>query len=207
MWFTDYLFQSKITVSYGDILTETQNLFTGVPQGSILGSLNIIMYADYTALFMPGNSIKDIQEKLTNDVTLLSDWFEQNEHIINLKKAKSEVVLFGTPQKLSRLDNTINRDNNINVEYKYLGIQIDSTLNRNSHFENIYKKASNRLNLLDKLRHHMDLKTAETIYNAMIVPLLTYYNINLVKLFNTTGKSCETKIMCSCTQLLVRKLT
>ena len=202
VWFTDYLFQRKISVSYGDSLSETQYLFTGVPQGSILGPLlfliyfndvadciensNIIMYADDTVLFLPGNSIKAIEEKLTNDVTLLADWFEENELIINLKQGKSEVMLFGTPQKLSRLDDSLNisyRGNSITVtmEYKYLGIQIDSTLNLNSHFENVYKKASNRLKLLAKLRHQMDLKTAETIYTTMIVPLLTYYNINQAK--------------------------
>ena len=89
-------------------------------------------------------------------------------------------MLFGTSQKLGRLNKTINikyRYHSINVTlvYKYLGIHIDATLNLNSHFDKAFKKAAGRLKLLEKLRHQIDMKTATRIYNTMIVPILTYY--------------------------------
>ena len=71
--------------------------------GDCIENSSIIMYANDTVLFLPCNSIKEIEEELTNDVTLLVDLFEENELIINLKQGKSEVMLFGTPQKLWRL--------------------------------------------------------------------------------------------------------
>ena len=77
MWFTDYLFECKITVPYGDFLSNNQSLFTGVPHGSILGPLlfliyfndvvdcilnaNIIKYADDTVLFFSGKSLQIIE--------------------------------------------------------------------------------------------------------------------------------------------------
>ena len=200
-WFTDYLFQRHITVAYRDSLSDKQKLFSGVPQGSILGPLifliyfndvvdiiknsHIIKYADDTVLYCSGKNIQQIEDKLSEDICHFADWFEDNELIINPKKGKSEVMLFGTSQKLGRLSETLNikyRYHNINVTlvYKYLGIHIDSTLNLNSYFDKVFKKAAGRLKLLEKLRHQMDMKTATTIYNTMIVPILTYYSVHLI---------------------------
>ena len=136
-------------------------------------------------MYYSGKNIQQIENKLSEDICHLADWFEDNELIINLKKGKSEVMLFGTSQKLGRLNETLNikyRYHNINVTlvYKYLGIHIDSTLNLNSHFDKVFKKAAGRLKLLEKLRHQMDMKTATTIYNTMIVPILTYYSVHLI---------------------------
>ena len=88
-------------------------------------------------------------------------------------------MLFGTSQKLSKLRDTLSisyRGTCINVtsHYKYLGVEIDSTLNLNSHFDRTYKKATGRLKLLGKLRSQLDEKSAKAIYTSMIVPTVTY---------------------------------
>ena len=44
-----------------------------------------------------------IQNNLTQDLNNLSDWFCHNERIFNLKKGKTEVLLFGTGKRLSLL--------------------------------------------------------------------------------------------------------
>ena len=151
----------------------------------IIKNSHIITYADDTVLYYSGKNIQQIEDKLSEDICHLADLFEDNELIINLKKGKSEVILFGTSQKLGRLNETLNikyRYHNINVTlfYKYLGIHIDSTLNLNSHFDKVFKKAAGRLKPLEKLRQQMDMKTATTIYNTMIVPILTYYSVHLI---------------------------
>ena len=213
MWFTDYLFERKITVSYGDFLSNNQSLFTGVPQGSILGPLlfliyfndvvdcilnaNIIKYADDTVLFFSGKSLQIIEQNLSEDIERLSVWFEENELIMNLKKGKSEVMLFGTPQKLSKLKKeTLNinyRSSAINVttEYKYLGVHIDSTLNLNTNFDKVYKKASGKLKLLAKLRYQLDMKSAVAIYDSMIVPTITYCSSLQANLTSTRKKRLQ----------------
>ena len=171
------------------------SLSNGVPQGSILGPLlfliffnditecvqnaEIIKYADDTVLFFPAKDLRTIEVNLSHDIERIATWFEENELIINLKKGKSEVMLFGTSQKLSKLRDTLQisyRGSCINVtsHYKYLGVDIDSTLNLNSHFDRTYKKATGRLKLLGKLRGQLDEKSAKAIYTSMIVPTVTY---------------------------------
>ena len=69
--------------------------------------------------------------------------------------------------------------------YKYLGIEIDSSLNLNSHFDKCFKRATSRLRLLGKLRDYLDLTAAETIYCSLILPTFTYSGILLLKLTDT----------------------
>ena len=47
----------------------------------------------------------------------------------------------------------------------------------NSHFENSYKKASNRLRLLCKLRPYMTADACSMLYKSMVMPILTYCGI------------------------------
>ena len=198
MWFTAFLFERKITVSYGDFLSYNQSLFTVVPQGSILGPLlfliyfndvvdcilnaNIIKYADDTVLFFSGKSLQIIEQNLSEDIDRLSVWFEENELIMNLKKGKSEVMLFGTPQKLSKL-----KKETLNINYRSSAINV--TLNLNTHFDKVYKKASGKLKLLAKLRYQLDTKSAVAIYDSMIVPTITYCS-SLQANLTSTRKKC-----------------
>ena len=114
-WFTDYLFLRKQMVQYNGVLSEPSPVFTGVPQGSILGPLlflihfndvhkplqlsRIITYADDTVIFTSASDFDAIQSSLSEDINRLSSWFRENTLIINLKKGKTEVMLFGTAIK------------------------------------------------------------------------------------------------------------
>ena len=40
-----------------------------------------------------------IQRNLSEDINNLCHWFEENELIINLKKGKTETILFGTSKR------------------------------------------------------------------------------------------------------------
>ena len=63
--------------------------------------------------------------------------------------------------------------NNV-TEYKYLGNIVDPNLTFNKNFESVYKKASGRLRLLQKLRPYLTNEAAYSIFSMMIVPILTY---------------------------------
>ena len=70
----------------------------------------------------------------------IADWFDENGLVINLKKGKTESLLFGTSQRIAKQSETLDvmyRGSKIlNIkQYKYLSIEIDSTLNLNTHFE------------------------------------------------------------------------
>ena len=76
------------------------------------------------------------------DFTNITSWLEDNRLVINLKKGKTETMLFGTEKWLSNLNNQ-----QINLEYngskvyftscyKYLGIHLRPSLNMNDHVNN-----------------------------------------------------------------------
>ena len=88
-WFLDYLFNRKQLLNYSNTLSESGLLACGVPQGSILGPLlfiifandlmdalrnsRIIKYPDDTVLYVARNSIKIIKSQLSDDLSLLAE--------------------------------------------------------------------------------------------------------------------------------------
>jgi len=196
-------------------------VFTGVPQGSILGPLlfiiyfadvrkplqssRIIKYADNTVIFTSLSNFV-IERSLNDDINNLATWFCKNELIINLKKGKSETMIFGTAQRLSRLQgkqlNLMVNGLPINstTTSKYLGVHLDSTLSFKTHFNKTYKRAAGRVTLLWQLRSFITCAAAESIYRAMIMPVFTYCSLITLSYSNTRselirhlehhGKSC-----------------
>ena len=97
---------------------------------------------------------------------------------MNPKKGKTEALLFGTPQKVSKQFQDFNVYVNttkisITKDYKYLGVLAYSSLNINTFFDECYKKASLRLNLLAKLQHELDTNAEKYTYKSMIMPTFT----------------------------------
>ena len=169
MWFKDYLYFRKAKVACHSCFSKEHALLTGVPQGSILGPLlflilfndvvdviehsSIMKYADDTVLYVADKDIQSIKAKLSKDMECLADWLKSNELVLNLKKGKTESLLFGTLQKIAKqtesLEIKLSHQTVINntTEYKYLGARVDSSLNLNSNLHTCFKKASGRLRL------------------------------------------------------------
>ena len=195
-WFTDYLFNRKQFVQSNGCASDIISIFCGVPQGSIIGPLlfimhfnaahtvlqnsKIITYADDTVIFASGSSLEEVEEKLNNDLEHLKAWFDENELLLNLKKGKTESMIFGTAKRLGKTEKKemrveVNGTSIAGVSsYKYLGIYLDQTLNFATHFDKIYKKATGRLNLLRRIRSSIDYASAEQIYRTMIMPVFGY---------------------------------
>ena len=55
-----------------------------------------------------------------------------------------------------------------------MGVNLDSSLHLESHFDKMYKRAAGRFNLLRRIRPLIDKSTAEKIYKAMIQPVFKY---------------------------------
>ena len=89
-------------------------------------------------------------------------------------------MFFGTSKRLNLFhDRQVNCSVNgslVNTTtcYKYLGMHLDPTLNFETHFHKIYKKAAGRVNLLRRIRFSVDTFSAQQIYQSMIMPIFTY---------------------------------
>ena len=192
-WLSDYLFNRTQYVVINNVCSNTQHITHGVPQGSILGPLlfcllindlylnlkssRILLYADDAVVYFADKDVSIIQNTLNLEIDNIAKWFSDNCLVINLKSGKTEFVLYGTPQKIRNSSCEI-KINGVKVNrvklYEYLGVVLDSNLNLNVQINKIYKKASNRLALLSRIRHNISPFVAESICNAIIMPILLY---------------------------------
>ena len=80
-------------------------------------------------LYTPGKDVVMIEEKLSTDMQAIATWCMENELILNLKKGKTESMLFGTSKRLSSITKTLEIkyvQNYINVttSYNILGLKL-----------------------------------------------------------------------------------
>ena len=102
---------------------------------------------------------------------MLAEWFKENEFILNLKKGKTEAMIFGTAKCLAMLNRGFevkyqHHIVKVTTIYRYLGVDIDSSSSFSNYFITSDKKATCRLQLLNKLRFPLDTKAAATVYKS-----------------------------------------
>ena len=96
---------------------EPGNLLCGVPQGSILGPLlfllytndmpqsvncELLLYADDTCLIFQHNDIKEIENQLNKNFSLICDWFVDNKLSIHFGEDKTKSILLVVNVKLKK---------------------------------------------------------------------------------------------------------
>ena len=79
---------------------------------SLLKHCKMIIYADDTVLFYNHKDQQEIEKVLSEEFGTLSSWLRENELILNLKEGKTEIMMFGTKQRLNR------QECQINVKYR-----------------------------------------------------------------------------------------
>ena len=224
-WFESCLSNRKQFVSYDGTESECQTITCGVPQESILGPLliiilindidnqlencEIILYADDTVIFTSGKTCELIEELLNADMVRIGEWFNDNNLVVNMKKNKSECILFGTSRKLLTTRNSTRGLNVIingttlteTTSYKYLGVKMDNNLNFTEHLADTYKKASTRVKLLVRIRHNISPEAAEMIYKTMILPIVLYCS-NITLGASTTHQTQMENIQCRATRII-----
>ena len=105
-----------------------------------------------------------------------------------MKKGKTEAMLFGTQKRIK--DQSLSIQHRFNTlsytsSYKYLGVKLDQTLALRDYVDSAYKKASDRLYLLKRVRHHLTIDASVKLYKCMILPVFTYCSI-LTSIFTKT---------------------
>ena len=131
----------------------------GVPQGSILGPLLLILYindlpaccnelkfilfADDTSIFFEHKDLDVLTSHLNDQLNNVSTWLKANKLSINVKKTK--LMIFRPRQKTVPIARQIILENNVLEQVdntKFLGVYIDQYLEWKTHVNFIAAKIS-----------------------------------------------------------------
>ena len=212
-WRKSYLSNRYQFVQCGTAKSESRVVQFGVPQGSILGPLlflihindltmsakycniQIRVYADDKMRSFSHKNVNVIEESLTAEMTNITKWLDNNRLIINLKKGKTESVLFGIAKRLYSQSNLIvsPKEHLINFvsEYKYLGKTLDPSLNMNYHLQRTLKNVAVRLKLLKRMKYSLSNSAAESVYKAIVLPKILYCSTPVLKVSDTMENKFE----------------
>ena len=144
-WFINYLQSRKQAVKYKTTKSDSLTISCGVPQGSVLGPLLILIYindiskcsqilsfilfADDTNLFLTHHDLEILIRILNEELKKVALWLTANELSLNVNKI--HLMIFKTRKKrLNYNANVISNESSIEkVKYtKFLGIIIDEEL-------------------------------------------------------------------------------
>ena len=191
-WFQAYLSNRKQQVYVNGVASDSCVISTGVPQGSILGSLLFIifindlpkistffstrLYADDTSLTASGSDLDSLLCEINNHLPAVYDWLCSNKLTLNLTKTK--YIIFMPRQKESYNLHPPLTVANVYLDksscVKYLGVYIDCHLTWHDHIDYICGKISKNVNIMFKLKRHVSEATLVSLYYSLIYPYLTY---------------------------------
>ena len=196
LWFQSYLSNREQFFRVNGIDSEINSIKIGIPQGSCLGPLlfsiyindlpqavldsNVSMYADDTSLCYQSLDINKLNEVINNDLEKLQKWLMGNKLSLNAMKTQS--MLISTKQK-----HTISRNQDLKLSLKirdhelevvdttkYLGLQIDNSLDWKYHVSVLSSKVSKAVGFLKHAKSILPLETLNKLCAGIVEPHLRY---------------------------------
>lgn len=191
-WVTSYLLNRKQYVEIEGSRSRFLDVFSGVPQGSVLGpvlfniyindlaeaidtSVSVKLFADDCILFKVINSTAD-QQVLNRNIGNLEAWCSEWNMVINLEKTAHLCIT----NKINKLHFKYDiKGSHITQvqEYKYLGVTITSSLNWTTHIVNACSSARIKLGFLKHRLANAPSSLKLKAYKTMVRPSLEYASV------------------------------
>ena len=188
-WFSSYLGSRYSYVCIDNIASKHYLFGSGVPQGSVLGSLLFLVYindmyrscnschlvhfADDTTVYRSSRNLPELLNGLNTDLNCISVWLRANRLTLNVDK--SSYMFFGNITDGTGLSLSIcNQELNIVHHVKFLGVLIDDRLTFKLHYEEVIKKLSRVCGVLWSLKTLLPAKTMLLIYYSLGWSYITY---------------------------------
>ena len=195
-WFKSYLSNRKQFCRVNGVDSKIWDIEIGVPQGSCLGPLlfliyindlpqavqdsTVSMYADDTSLCYQSHDLTRLNKAINSDLKQLGTWLQDNK--LSLNVAKTHSMLISTKQKQNSLKSQNKdldlkiRDNDLEVvkKTKYLGVQIDCSLNWKEQIKAVSSKVSRTVGFLRHAKFFLPKETLQTFYTGIVEPHFRY---------------------------------
>ena len=202
-WFRSYLTDRSMRVLINDTLSDCYMLRFGVPQGScagpvvFLGYLSALYdvidkhlpnvkcggYADDHQLYLAFNPSEGLSQEETVEILqkCIADvraWMLC--HMLKINDMKTEFMLVGSWQQLSKVDIDSIRVGNSVIKpakcLKNLGVIFDQNLDMMEHVTSVCKKGYFQLKRIRQIRKYLDKASAEKLVHSFITSNIDYSN-------------------------------
>ena len=196
-WFTSYLDNRKQFCTINGSSSDTKGINCGVPQGSCLGPLLLLIYindlpfalqeshvsmhANDTTISLSSKSIADLQNDLNSDLLKLQDWLHANKLSLNVVKTQSLIIVSGP--NIRTIDSQSDAQPSFSIgdqeiemiaNEKYLDVQVDSQLNWDKHVDTIKTKAYRALGLIKYSKKYLPPDVLNKMCRGIVEPQLSY---------------------------------
>ena len=189
-WFQSYLKNRKQFVSISNSTSNTEEINTGVPQGSVLGSLLFLYindlhksvkhsktyhFADDTNIMQSNKSLDVLSKNLNKDLKSLSQWLKANKLSLNISKTK--LIIFH--RNTASIDHTLKlkldgKRLSSSKLVKYLGVLLDEHLQWNDQLAHVKIKLNRAIGILCKIRHNANPTILKVVYHSLFGSNLLY---------------------------------
>ena len=207
-WISTFLCNRTYSVQISGVTSAPSKLIYGVPQGSVLGpilfalyttplsslisshSVNHHLFADDTQLYtcFSPTDFSNSNQSIATTFQAISRWMSLN--FLALNPSKTEFILFGTEQQLSKLHNPLlNLSSDLQIKpatcVRNLGVMFDKHLSFHDHITKLSQTCFFHIKDLRRLRPYLSLETASTIGASLVHSKLDYCNSLFINLPST----------------------
>ena len=188
-WMGSFLLNRTQQVKIGKTVSSVGYPKGGVPQGTVSGPRNFIMFInDLTTTapiykYVDDSTIFEVSQEKNGDTTQIQEsvdmvdiWTNQNDMRLNSEKCKEMIIDFSRNYSLTSGIQSVTIGELERVEHaKMLGVTISNNLTWSKHVDNIVSKAGKRVYMLYQLnRAGISQNDLVKIYVSIIRPVLEY---------------------------------
>ena len=187
-WIKEFLKERTQIVMVNGVESEPTSVLSGIPQGTVLGSLLVVVYINdildkvksHGLLFADDAKIyraitkKEDAKSLQDDLRELEKW--SDKWLLKFHPDKCHVLSLGKFDNIKHTERykIWNQEVEHVFEEKDIGIIIDSELTFAEHISSKVKKANTIVGLMRRSFTYVDCKSFRKIYTAFVRPHLEY---------------------------------
>ena len=203
-WLTSYLEDRTQIITLNRVQSEAFPLAWGVPQGSVMGPLDFILYTGPLSNVI--SSHQGVEHMMYADDTQLYVILKQSEianGVIRLEQCISDVkvwacsnnlMLNGAKTEILHVTSAFRRSSELpdlvvegiavtpSKSSRDLGVIVDDTLSMKQHIQKTCKAAAFGIHRIGKLRKYLDRSSTERLVNAFVTSHIDYCNSLLIDL-------------------------